>query len=149
MTNLDQSHSNIPNTFYRVSVKALIVDQGKILLSQLPSGKWELPGGGLDWGEDFHSALKREFKEETGVLLDWIEEEPSFVWPSHFQYKDHQAHTVTLGFKATLPQSVELVPNQDEYCVDLQYFSKEELKNLTFFPPAEWLSENFNPADFE
>ena len=41
---------NIPNCYYRVSVKALITDnEGKFLLIRENVGKWELPGGGLDF----------------------------------------------------------------------------------------------------
>lgn len=41
---------NIPNCFYRVSVKALITNnEGKFLLIRENVGKWELPGGGLDF----------------------------------------------------------------------------------------------------
>lgn len=52
-----------PDSFHRVTVKALVVKDGKILLikeSQELSGKWELPGGGLDFGEEIHEGLKRE-----------------------------------------------------------------------------------------
>jgi 8-oxo-dGTP pyrophosphatase MutT (NUDIX family) len=41
---------NIPNCFYRVSIKALVLDeQGRFLLCREDNGKWELPGGGLDF----------------------------------------------------------------------------------------------------
>ncbi|WP_117213098.1 NUDIX domain-containing protein [Allorhizocola rhizosphaerae] len=47
-------------------------DQGRILLvrsSELSNnpGKWVLPGGGLDHGEDPNLGVVREFREETGL----------------------------------------------------------------------------------
>lgn len=33
------------------------------------SGKWELPGGGIEKNEDFLKSLKREFYEETGLIV--------------------------------------------------------------------------------
>ncbi len=43
----------IPNNFYRTSVKALILDDKKRFLLLLEKkGLWELPGGGLDFGEN-------------------------------------------------------------------------------------------------
>ena len=59
----------VPECFHRVSIKALILDETrtKILVSQYPSGKWDLMGGGLEHGEKPADALKREIKEETGL----------------------------------------------------------------------------------
>ncbi len=51
----------VPNCYYRVSIKALVLDEKrtKFLLVQEKDGRWELPGGGLDHGEKIHEALKR------------------------------------------------------------------------------------------
>lgn len=58
----------IPNTFYRVSVKALIKNSdGEILVLKENQDTWSLPGGGLDHGEDPIAGLKRELKEELGI----------------------------------------------------------------------------------
>lgn len=60
--------SAFPNTFYRVSVKALIRDiSGKVLVLKEYQNTWSLPGGGLDHGEDPIVGLKREIKEELGI----------------------------------------------------------------------------------
>lgn len=57
-----------PNTFYRVSVKALIKNSdGKILVLKENQDTWSLPGGGLDHGEGPIAGLKRELKEELGI----------------------------------------------------------------------------------
>ena len=53
---------------YRISLKALIYnDAGQILVVK-EDGRpcWDLPGGGMDYGETFESALKRELYEEVG-----------------------------------------------------------------------------------
>lgn len=50
-----------------VSVKAVIVDQGRVLLLANDRGEWELPGGRLDPGESETEALVREIDEELGV----------------------------------------------------------------------------------
>ena len=53
---------------YRVSIKALIYnDAGQILVvKEIDRTYWDLPGGGMDFGETFESALKRELYEEVG-----------------------------------------------------------------------------------
>jgi ADP-ribose pyrophosphatase YjhB (NUDIX family) len=59
-----------PNTFYRVSVKGLVLDgEGNPLVIQEQQDAWSLPGGGLDHGEKPQDALEREFREELGVRV--------------------------------------------------------------------------------
>lgn len=74
--------THFPDSFYRVTVKGLFVKDGKILLlkeSKKLSGQWELPGGGLNFGEDIHQGLKREIEEETGMKVKSISEKPVYV----------------------------------------------------------------------
>lgn len=61
-----------PNTFYRVSVKAYVVnEQGQIFVvrenDQNGDSWWSLPGGGLDHGELPADCLQREIREELGI----------------------------------------------------------------------------------
>ena len=68
-TNTNDPHpSQYPNTFYRVSVKAIIRDnEGRILVNKEgSSSSWGLPGGGWDHGETEREALARELEEEIG-----------------------------------------------------------------------------------
>ncbi len=50
-----------------VSVKAVILDSGRVLLLANDRGEWELPGGRVDPGETEPAALVREIEEELGV----------------------------------------------------------------------------------
>ena len=63
-----------PNTFYRMSVKALVRnDVGEVLVVKEHQDKWELPGGGLNHGESIHDGLRRELIEELGIENDFTE----------------------------------------------------------------------------
>ena len=63
---VNASESIYPNTFYRVSLKAIIRDnEGRVLLvKESGSDCWSFPGGGIDHGESELDALRRELEEE-------------------------------------------------------------------------------------
>ncbi len=73
---------SIPDKFYRVSAKALIFnEEDKLLLLKETGGKgWELPGGGIEYGEDPISTIHRELEEETGFVVGTIAPYPSLIW---------------------------------------------------------------------
>ncbi|MGB9842638.1 MAG: NUDIX hydrolase [Candidatus Bathyarchaeales archaeon] len=54
-----------------VGVGAIIINDGKILLEKRKSapakGKWSVPGGLVELGENIEQAVIREVKEETGL----------------------------------------------------------------------------------
>lgn len=58
----------ISDCLYRLSAKALIVRDGKVLfVMESEAEGWSLPGGGIDYGEDIQTALARELSEEIGI----------------------------------------------------------------------------------
>ena len=70
---LDGSIKAIPETqlILRPAAYAIIVTEGKLLLVHLrPTGKYHLPGGGIEPGETAEDAVRREVAEETGIAIE-------------------------------------------------------------------------------
>jgi ADP-ribose pyrophosphatase YjhB (NUDIX family) len=69
----DALEAHMPVKRQRLAAKALIRRGDDVLLARLSSsavetGRWTLPGGGVDHGESPETALVREVEEETGLV---------------------------------------------------------------------------------
>jgi len=119
---------DVPNNFYRVSVKALILDDAKrFLLFREKDGTWELPGGGLDFGEHPHECLRRELKEEAGLEVTGIKPQPSYFVINKSR---------TGNWKANIVYEVEIsnltfIPTDE--CTEIRFFSNEDIENTNVF----------------
>jgi len=70
---LDGSKKLVDETqlIVRPAAYAVIVADGKLLLLCLrPTGKYHLPGGGIEPGETAEEAARREVAEETGIEIE-------------------------------------------------------------------------------
>lgn len=54
----------------RVGAYGILAKDNKVLVIQAHLSLWEFPGGSPEEGESLLNALKREFKEETGIELE-------------------------------------------------------------------------------
>lgn len=110
---------------YRVSIKALIADkEDKFLLIKEENGLWELPGGGLDHGEKTKDCLKREIKEEMGLEVVEIEEQPSYF----FSTTNLEGKPIINVVYKTKLNNLNFTPSSE--CVEIKFFSFEEAKKL-------------------
>ena len=144
---------DFPDCFHRTVVKGLFVRDGKILLvKEAPdlADKWELPGGGLGFGEDPHAGLVREIKEEMNLEVTSVSKQPTYVWMNKFEgcrgmdwyYSVVLAYTIDLA-------NLDFVPTKE--CVAIQLFSPDDLTDLgdELYHQSCTLREIFNPADFK
>jgi ADP-ribose pyrophosphatase YjhB (NUDIX family) len=119
----------LPRQFYRVSVKALIwnEDKTKLLLLQEANGKWEIPGGALDWGENAEEGIAREVREETGFEVLSVNPSPiCFVTCPHHKFNGWFGNVV---YEVTV-KSTENIVISDE-CVATGWYTSAETVTLT------------------
>jgi 8-oxo-dGTP diphosphatase len=53
-----------------ISIKGVVIHDGRVLLLRNERGEWDLPGGRPDPGEDHRAALAREVREEAGLAVE-------------------------------------------------------------------------------
>ncbi len=149
---------DFPDAFYRVTVKGLCVRDGKVLLTYDFTGRsttdsrpeWELPGGGLDFGESFHDGLKREVQEEMGLKVSWIDAKPTYIWTTnHGEGRGMEWYYVcTVIFRFDVEDINQFTPTEE--CKEIKFFSREELQTdlENIASQIKPLAERFNPAEF-
>jgi 8-oxo-dGTP diphosphatase len=91
----------------RISVKALIIDAGRILLAKHRDEAgiyFILPGGGQEPGETLVAALERECREEVGVdvTVGELLGARDYIGRNHEFAATDDAHQVELMFRCTM-----------------------------------------------
>ena len=119
------------DSLYRISLKCLIVnDEGRVLVvRENGRGSWDLPGGGMDHGEDLHMTLARELKEEINFTGNFTFEILAVDDPAKLLTRD--VWQVKLVFKVTL-DSLEISPGDD--AEEVAFIDASILKNSSHLP---------------
>lgn len=141
------------NVRFHITVKGIVVLDNKILLLKRvkPStdglGFWELPGGGLEYGETPNQALIRELKEETG--LDIVIIKPAYTFTKIRE--DYQ--TVGIGFLC-IPKNnhVRLSDEHTDYCFVTiekakELLDKEIYNDIIYTIEEYYLGRDFSKAN--
>lgn len=115
--------------FIGVGVGAIILnDQGEVFLAKRGKkaknerGRWEFPGGGIEFGETMSDCIKREIQEEYGIVIELTDQLEAL---DHL-IPDEGQHWVAVTFIAKIrkgqPKIMEI-----EKCAEIGWF---DINNL-------------------
>lgn len=129
---LDPRLNEIDDSLYRIAVRALIIQDGKVLIVKENDGGgwWAIPGGGIDYGETLNSSLLREIEEELGVPAESV--------VCDFQIIYHDIGKVVSGiprmnifFKVSIPtEQIKKTVHVEQWA----WFTKKEFLELDMNP---------------
>ena len=134
----------IPNWFYRISAKALILDENKRFLLVREEKWWELPGWGLEYWENPQEWIKRELYEEMWINVINVKDNPSYFITA----KKHnwvRIANIIYDTEVNIDEIFNFKPSDE--CLETRFFDVNKAKNEKLFPNVMEFLKHFNPSD--
>jgi 8-oxo-dGTP pyrophosphatase MutT (NUDIX family) len=138
---IDQRLDAIFDCLYRISAKAIILQNKKLLLvNEQKDGWWSLPGGGIDHGETIPAALTRELSEELGVSPEQVTVDENIRYATIGEVADGIPRA-SLIYRVDIPENSI---SKTDHVNSFGWFTYDELHTMRISPtigtPAELLS---------
>jgi len=141
--------SETRSKYYRLSIKALVLNKSrdKFLILKMKNGAWELPGGGLEWGEKPHEGLAREILEEMNVGIIKIADRPSYFLGGYQFSSAPEIWWANVIYETEL-DNLNFTPSEE--CVEVKYISENDLAGMDKVPPTvKELAKQFKPDNHQ
>ncbi|OAX50115.1 Nucleoside triphosphatase NudI [Paenibacillus sp. AD87] len=135
--------------YTHMGVYGLVTWEQKVLLIHKARGaylgKWDLPGGRLEFGEQPETALHREIEEETGLsnLQLVIRSAESNVLEWVYEGEPEELHHIGILYDVYLtsksrPYEIKRDPDGED-SLGAQWFTMEEVGVLSLTPFAKYM----------
>lgn len=113
-----------------VICRAVVIHRGKILLCYSKEGGHHFfPGGHVEWGENMAQALRRELKEELGVMP----KRATFIGAVENEYAERRGkvHEVNFVFRVTMDK---VAPRSREDHISFSLVDEKEFSRKKVLP---------------
>ncbi len=104
------------------SIIPVLPDGRIVLVQRRDNGRWSLPGGIVDWGEDIPSSVQRELVEETGLNLHKINRLVGVYSDPH---RDPRFHAICVVVEAIVDGEMKVHDTLE--IMDIQAFTPSEI----------------------
>ena len=119
---------------FPVSVKAIIIDDNRVLCLKNERDEWDIPGGKIDFNEDIEECLKREVKEEVNLKIKNL----NILKPFNRKFNDVPVLVLVYSADISCESPIDLSYEHTEY----DFFSKSEIINLNLLQDYKDLIAN-------
>lgn len=107
---------------FPISIKAIIVDQSKVLCLKNERNEWDFPGGKINFKEKVEDCLKREVKEEVNIDITNIK----ILKPFNLKFNKVPVFVLVYSANISCDSPISVSYEHSEY----KFFTKDEIKNL-------------------
>ncbi|UHA72754.1 NUDIX domain-containing protein [Paenibacillus sp. 481] len=132
--------------YTHLGVYGVVIMDGSVLLTKKArgphTGKWDFPGGRIEFGEEPFEALKREFLEETGLsgLIGRIRTVLSYTltypYPPSVEQSEEQnleiMHHIGMIYNIKLEHGYDQlkIGGDDQDCLEASWMKLDQLEQL-------------------
>lgn len=110
---------------FPISIKAIIIDDHKILCLKNERNEWDLPGGKISFNEDVEECLIREVKEEVNLDINNLK----ILKPFNIKVNDVPVVIIVYSANISCDSSISVSYEHSDY----DFFSKREINNLNMY----------------
>ena len=104
---------------FPVSIKAVVIDDNRVLCLKNERNEWDFPGGKLNLNEDIEKCLRREIKEELNLDIKNL----NILKPFNLKYNNIPVFIVIFSANISCDSSISISYEHSEY----NFFSKHEI----------------------
>jgi 8-oxo-dGTP diphosphatase len=117
----------------RVGLGVFVFKDGKFVMGKRKGshgeGSWSVPGGHLEFGEDFEDTARREVKEETGLNIKNIK----FGAITNDIFKEENKHYITIWMISEYSSGKVQIMEPDKF-IEQDWFTFDNLPDPLFLP---------------
>ena len=107
---------------FPISIKAIIIDDNKVLCLKNERNEWDFPGGKINFNEGIEECLRREVKEEVNLNIKNL----NILQPFNLKFNNVPVFIVVFSANISCDSSISVSYEHSEY----NFFSKHEIKDL-------------------